>query len=90
MEFEWDETKRHHVLETRGIDFFDAQQLFDGRPVITNAVLRAGEERWLSIGKIEKRMIAMVWTWREDRIRIIAMRRARDEEKSRYGALYGG
>lgn len=89
MRFEWDETKRLGVLEARGIDFVDAHLLFEGRPVLTEPVHRAGEERWLSIGQIEKKLIAVVWTWREDRIRIIAMRRARDEEKNRYGAVYG-
>ncbi len=90
MEFEWDETKRQSVLDARGIDFVDAVQLFDGRPMITTAAFRTGEERWLSIGQIENQMIAVIWMWREERIRIITVRRARDEEKSRYSALYGG
>ena len=90
MEFEWDETKRHIVLEARGIDFINARLLFDGRPVLTEPAFRTGEEHWLSIGQIEERMMAVVWTWREDRIRIITMRRARDEEKRKYSTLYGG
>lgn len=89
MEFEWDPAKQRSVLEVRGIDFVDAHLLFDGRLLITNPAHRPGEERWLSIGEIEGRLIAVVWTWREDRIRIITMRRARDEEKIKYGALYG-
>lgn len=90
MEFEWDEAKRLSVFEARGIDFIDAPLLFDGRALLTVPAHRLGEERWLSIGEIEGRVMAVVWTWRNDRIRIITMRRARDEEKSRYGALYKG
>ncbi len=90
MEFEWDETKRRRILETRGIDFIDAHLLFDGRNLLSVPANRSDEDRWLSIGQIEEKMIAVVWTWREDRIRIITMRRARDEEKRKYSALYGG
>ena len=89
MQFEWDEARRLSVLEARGIDFVDAHLLFDGRPLLVVPAHRANEERWLGAGNIEQRMIAVVWTWREDRIRIITMRRARDEEKNRYGAVYG-
>ncbi len=33
MEFEWSEAKRIAVLEARGLDFIDAEMLFDGRPL---------------------------------------------------------
>jgi uncharacterized DUF497 family protein len=45
MEFEWSEAKRLTVLIERGLDFLDAQALFDGRPVITAPSLRDSEER---------------------------------------------
>lgn len=89
MEFEWDDAKRITVLEARGIDFADAHLLFDGRPLLTVPANQPGETRWLSIGQIEGRMLTAVWTWREERIRIITMRRARNEEKSRHNAHYG-
>jgi hypothetical protein len=87
--FEWDEVKRRRVLEQRGLDFFDGGTLFDGRPLITAPARSESEERWLSIGEIDGRVIAIVWTWRGDAIRIITMRRARDEEAKRYRALLG-
>ena len=34
-------------------------------------------------------LIAVVWMWRGQAIRIITMRKARDGEKRRYQALYG-
>ena len=89
MEFEWDAAKRSQVLEGRGIDFLDAAFLFDGRPILSVATPRNGEERWLSVGEIEGRMIAVVWTARGDQIRIITMRRASHDEESRYQALFG-
>jgi uncharacterized DUF497 family protein len=32
--FEWDESKRLRILHERGLDFRDAGQIFDGRPVV--------------------------------------------------------
>jgi len=89
VEFEWDEAKRQRVLNARNIDFIEAYTLFDGRPLVTVPSPRPDEERWLSIGEINGIAVAAIWTWRADRIRIITMRRARDEEKRRYQALYG-
>jgi uncharacterized DUF497 family protein len=89
MDFEWSAAKRIAVLEARGLDFIDAEILFDGRPLHTVASPRGAEERWLSVGELNGRLVAVVWTQRSDTIRIITMRRARNEEKQRYGALYG-
>ena len=89
MDFEWSAAKRIAVLEARGLDFIDAEILFDGRPLHTVPSPRGAEERWLSVGELNGRLVAVVWTRRGDTIRIITMRRARNEEKKRYGALYG-
>ena len=88
MEFEWSEAKRLVVLTARGLDFIDAPQLFDGRPLYTIASPRDMEERWLSVGELDGRVVAVVWTRRDAAIRIITMRRARREEERRYRALY--
>jgi uncharacterized protein len=88
MDFAWSEAKRFAVLEARGLDFIDAEILFDGRPLYTVPSPR-GAERWLSVGELNGRLVAVVWTRRSETIRIITMRRARDEEKKRYGALFG-
>jgi uncharacterized DUF497 family protein len=88
-EFSWDEAKREWVLAERGIDFLRvAFSLFDGRPLLTVPTPREGEERFLSVGLIEDKFFAVIWTWREGAIRIITARRARDEEENRYHALY--
>lgn len=89
MEFEWSEAKRLAVLEARGIDFILAEMLFDGRPLYTAPSPRGGEARWLSIGELDGRLIAIVWTTRDHAIRIITMRRALRAEEQRYRALYG-
>ncbi|MBF0515807.1 MAG: BrnT family toxin [Nitrospirae bacterium] len=87
--FEWSEQKLQSVLKARNLDFADAELLFDGRLLYTISSPRDTEQRWLSIGEIDDQLIAVVWTRRNDAIRIITMRRARDEEKRRYQALHG-
>ncbi len=43
-----------------------------------------GEERWALIGRIGARHWTVIFTRREDRIRLISARRARNEEVARY------
>jgi uncharacterized DUF497 family protein len=89
MDFEWSEAKRLAVLRERQIDFIDAQALFDGRPLLTVPSPRGSEDRWVSIGELNGRLVAVIWTRRSAPIRIITARRARDGEKARYRALFG-
>lgn len=89
LEFEWSEAKRLKVLSDRGLDFTDARDIFDGRPVISTPSPRDDEERWLSIAQLHGRLVAVVWCRRREAIRIISMRRARDAEARRHRALYG-
>jgi hypothetical protein len=89
MEFEWDEDKRAANIDRHGIDFFTASLIFDGRPVITRASPREGEDRRTSTGCIDQRYITVVWTWREGRIRLISARRARHGEEKAHRDLHG-
>ena len=89
MEYEWDENKRRTTLEARGLDFRDVHHLFDGRPLYSYPSPRDEEHRPVSVGLLEGRCIAVVWTQRAGARRIISMRRARDGEERRYRALLG-
>jgi uncharacterized DUF497 family protein len=77
MEFEWLEAKRLAVLNARGLDFIRGQLLFDGRPLYTTSSPRGGEPRWVSVGLLNERLVALVWMRRDHTIRIITIRRAR-------------
>lgn len=89
MRFEWDEENRLINLEKHQIDFEDAQDLFDGREVVEIDSAYEFETRKQRTGFIEERMVTPVWTPREDAIRIISVRSARDAEKRKYRELYG-
>ena len=88
--FEWDENKRRSVLERHGIDFEDAVQIFDG-PVWETVSPRTGEQRWLAIGVVNGIEIAVVYTIRNSRRRIITARRAgKDERRDYHAHVIGG
>jgi uncharacterized DUF497 family protein len=88
MRFEWDEEKRRANIEKHGFDFIWARQLFDGRPRFDFSSPRGSEHRVLSIGEIDGVTIAAAWTPRgAETVRIISVRRARDEEEEQYRQL---
>jgi uncharacterized protein len=81
-EFGWDPRKREVNLRKHGIDFEDAVEVFDGQILARRSDRE--EERWIAIGSLENRLIAVVFTRRADVIRIISARRARKNEERAY------
>jgi hypothetical protein len=88
LEFRWDETKRLANLRKHGLDFRDAGRVMLG-PVVNRISPRGSEIRLVSIGTLDGRLVAIVWTPRDGQVRIISMRRARREETREYHELYG-
>ena len=58
--------------------------IFDGRQAVHALSGHAGEERWIATSKLSGRMISVVYTLRDDKIRIITARRARKNEQREY------
>jgi hypothetical protein len=81
--FEWDEEKSQTNLIKHGITFDDASDIFYG-PVVIRGSSRNNEERWLAIGKSHDRIVSVIFTHRNDLIRIISARRPRRDEKRAY------
>jgi uncharacterized DUF497 family protein len=80
MDFEFDRKKSVSNERKHGIDFDAAQDLWTDPDVIEIPARTVDEPRALVIGKIGDRHWSAVITSRADRIRIISVRRARDEE----------
>lgn len=80
MEFEFDPEKSLANERKHGIDFVRAQELWTDPDVIEIPARTTDEARWLVIGRIGERHWAAVVTRREDRTRIISVRRAREQE----------
>jgi uncharacterized DUF497 family protein len=81
--FEWDEEKSKANLIKHGIDFDDASEVFYG-PAIIRGSNRNNEERWIAIGKSHDRIVAVIFTRRNDLIRIISARHPRPNEERAY------
>jgi uncharacterized DUF497 family protein len=82
VEFEWDEDKRLRNAEKHDIDFEHAAEIFDGRAIVTVPSTFPDEARFQTTAELEDRVITVIWTWRQDRIRIVSARRARKNEQS--------
>jgi uncharacterized DUF497 family protein len=81
--FEWDEIKSSTNLIKHGISFDDASEVFYG-PVIVRGSNRNNEERWIAIGKSHDRIVTVIFTRRNEFIRIISARYPRPDEKRAY------
>ncbi|MGB5632309.1 MAG: BrnT family toxin [Waterburya sp.] len=88
MKLEWDENKRRSNLEKHGFDFLDARRVLQDNHLLKQTSY-SSEERWLAVGLLEEVEVTIIYTKRQDKIRIISMRRARHEERRAYRQLYG-
>ncbi|MDP9348936.1 MAG: BrnT family toxin [Gemmatimonadota bacterium] len=70
-------------LGKHGIDFEDAIGIFEG-PVFVKRSDRDGEERFVAVGEVEGRVVAVAYTIRGDSYRIISARRGRKNEQRDY------
>lgn len=84
MEFEFDPVKSKGNKKKHGIDFYEAQALWDDPDLLEIPVKTSDEPRFLIIGKISGKHWSGVITYRPEKIRIISVRRARKEEVDLY------
>ena len=84
MEFEFDAAKSEGNKKKHGIDFVGAQVLWDDPDFVEVPAATSGERRYLVIGKISAKHWSAVITCRSNRIRIISVRRSREEEIKLY------
>lgn len=88
MQFEWDEQKNKSNLKKHGIDFETAARVFqdDERIEYYDAQHSLDEDRYITIGQIGAvtLIVTVVYTEREDAIRLISARKATDSERRRY------
>ena len=84
MEFEYDDKKSGSNKKKHGIDFEEAQKLWVDPDLIEIPVKTSYELRFLIIGRISGKCWSGVITYRGDNIRIISVRRSRQEEVKIY------
>jgi uncharacterized DUF497 family protein len=78
--FEYDEGKSLSNLEKHGIDRIDAQALWSDSDLLEIHARTEDEPRLLFIGLIDSKHWSALIIYRGETIRIISVRRAREEE----------
>ena len=80
MEFEFDPAKNDSNKIKHGIDFDEAQGLWVDPDLLEIPIKTSDEPRFLVIGKIQEKHWSGVITYRDHKIRIISVRRSRNQE----------
>ena len=92
LRFEWDEAKAAANLDKHGISFEEAQTVFGDPNTITlfDDQHSNVEDRFVDIGmSANGRILVVVYTENEARIRIISCRRATPKERRQYERRQG-
>jgi uncharacterized DUF497 family protein len=87
MEFTWDEKKNEQNIKKHGLDFAEANQVFENVLISSLDVSQDyGEDLWIGIGMLQNgTVVVIVFTEEEnDVIRMISMRKASRNEKEKY------
>jgi len=86
VEFEWDPAKARENLRVHGIDFADAVGVFDNPYLPLREDPDAeGEQRHLALGMdLLGRLLVVVYTYRQGKIRLISARKATKKEGKEY------
>lgn len=82
--FEFDEAKSQANLLKHGINFIDAQDLWNDPRLLEIPAKTEDEPRQLIIGLINKKHWSAIITYRGESIRLISVRRSRTEEVALY------
>jgi uncharacterized protein len=87
--FEYDPDKSAANLAKHKIDFEQAQALWDDNDRLVILSPTPGEVRWMLIGRISGQYWTAVYTNRDGAVRIISVRRSRDNEVKDYDSQKG-
>jgi hypothetical protein len=82
--YEFDDNKSRANLEKHGIDFQAAQELWKDPDLLEFRAISNDEDRYLVIGLIGAKHWSAVITYRNEKIRLISVRRSRRTEVELY------
>lgn len=86
MNYQWDSSKATANIRKHGIDFADAVGVFEDVWALTiEEQAEKGEQRFVSLGTdFLGRLLVVVYTYRNENIRLISARRATKRERNMY------
>ena len=89
MDFEWDRAKAEGNRRKHGVRFEVAVEVFSDprRYEFLDDREFYGEPRFAAVGRVGGRLLTVVYTERDDRIRIISAREATRDERDHYHTL---
>ena len=85
MGYEWDPDKAKLNFRKHGIAFADTVSVFTDDSAITIEDIDPDEVRFATLGMDAFAVLVVVYTWREDNIRLISARKATEKERKQYG-----
>jgi uncharacterized DUF497 family protein len=85
MEFEWDPKKARANFRKHGVSFADAVSVLSDELAITIEDIEHDEQRFVTLGTDAfGRLLIVVYSYREDRIRLVSARKAAPSEREQY------
>jgi uncharacterized protein len=85
MQYEWNDAKNDVNQQKHGIGFREAAEIFRGYVLIAEDSRRDyGEHRFVALGEYEGEVIRLIFTKRNDKIRIISAWKANRNDRKSY------
>jgi len=86
MVYVWDEPKRRSNLKKHGLDFNDAYLVYENPDKCTYDASRGDEYRLIDVALavIKGRLLTLVYTEQDTKVRVISFRHASRTERKRY------
>jgi len=84
MEFEFDPAKSGRNKQKHGIGFEEAQELWDDSDAVGFPARSDDEERFAFLSRRKGKLWVAFYTVREEKVRLISVRRARANEEELY------
>lgn len=90
MQYEWDAKKSRANLEKHGLSFEDAELVFESKCItFVDERFDYGEARLITLGVLSGRIVVVVHAPRDEKTRIISMRKANEREQEIYQKRLG-
>ncbi len=84
MDYEWDEPKRQSNLRKHGLDFIDADLVFEAPIKVTVDTSHADDGRYADLAEVNGRVLMLVYSLRRQTVRCISLRVASRRERKLY------
>jgi uncharacterized DUF497 family protein len=86
VEYEWDPLKANANFRKHGVPFSDAVSVLEDELALTvRDPYSEEEERWITVGMDSlRRLLVVVYVWRDETIRFISARLATPRERQEY------